>query len=107
MQHAVEECEQSEHPPESYQRVYAEDLSQRCDCNSQAEKDERQHSSGFGSKLERVWTNTFMVEIPKQQHERHKGVHEDNEFREGHCLKVLHQIHSLVKRSDLLGVTIK
>src|SRR5262245_16809084 len=82
MKRAVEERKQPEHAAEFYERVNAEDFAQRRDCNSEAEKYQREYPCCFGDEIERIRTDTFMVKIPQQQHERDKRVYKDDEFRE-------------------------
>src|SRR5688572_17975811 len=84
MKRAVEEREETEHPPELHQRIDAENLSQRRYCNRETEKDQGQHPGCSRCELQRIWANSFVVEIPKEQRERHQRVNEDDELREGH-----------------------
>src|SRR5829696_1260839 len=82
MKRAIEEREQSQHSAKLNQRVDSKDLSQRRDCDSKAEEDECQHSCRPRRELERVWTNSFVVEIPQEQHQRNARVYEEDEFTE-------------------------
>ena len=84
MERAIEKREQSEHASIFNQRVNAKDFSERCDSDCYAEENERQHARGPGGKLERIWTDAFMVNVPQKQNERDESVDEEDEFRVRH-----------------------
>ena len=80
MKRSVEEGVETQHASELNQPVQSGNLAHRCDGYSNHQKEQSEHAGGPRDKLKRVSADLLVIEIPKEQAQRHQSVNKQEEF---------------------------